>query len=133
MQENEIEVFRIPPKIGKYYYTTKYTRKTGKYPNEKYFSTNPLRFVGSYIKEIRHGHGDGYLVQAVFNNNRSEIIVDYDYEGTVCFLETNDKSQMPYDELVQSAKNRIPSLKNYVLNQLSTNELTEIKNILSTN
>ena len=132
MQENEIEVFRIVPKVGKFYYTAKYTHKTGVYPNEKYFTVKPLHFVGSYVKELRYGWGDGGLVKAVFNNKGTEIVVDYDYDGTVCFIETSDKSLLPCKELIQASINRIPSLKNYVLNQLSSNELSEVKNILST-
>lgn len=47
------EVFRMVPKEGKYYKTAKYTKKD----NNKYYTTNELKYVGKYI---RHVAGGGY-------------------------------------------------------------------------
>ena len=91
---NDTEVFRITPIVGKCYETTTYTRKIGNLYQEKYYSTNPLRYVGVYIKEIRYGYGDGESVNAIFNNNGKEEIVRYSYEGTTCFREVTCKEEL---------------------------------------
>lgn len=93
-KQGEVEVYKIYPEYGKFYLTTTYTRKTGTYynSNERYYSTNPLRYVGKYIKTI---HSSGYydnLVYAIFinnKNNNNEEKLEYTYEGTTCFIEIN--------------------------------------------
>jgi hypothetical protein len=86
-QLQEVEVFRCVPIINNYYETAHYTRVEGKQPNQKYFTTNKLEYVGIYVREIRYGYGDGGSCHAVFNNNGVEKIVPYTYEGTTCFRE----------------------------------------------
>ena len=46
----ESEVFRLTPEVGRCYEYAESTRKLGKYPNEKYFTTNTPRYVGEYIR-----------------------------------------------------------------------------------
>ena len=93
--ENEVEVYRISPEVGKYYETTTYTRKTGLWSmeNEKYYTKKPLIYVGEFIKTLRSGYGDGSKVWSIFNNYGEEIRVDYTYEGTTCFVETTGPSE----------------------------------------
>jgi hypothetical protein len=92
MSEQEIEVYRSKLEVEKYYETAEYTKKTGSWfqQNEKYFTTvNKLNYVGKYIKTERIGWGDGGRVWEVFDDNGKKIIVEYNYEGTTCFRETN--------------------------------------------
>ena len=90
-EENEFEVYRLSPEEGKYYETATYTRKTGLYrlKNEKYYTTNPLKYVGLFIKTERTGYGDNGQVCSIFDNYGEEVRVDYTYEGTTCFVEIN--------------------------------------------
>ena len=84
----EIEVFRLIPKLNKYYETALLTRKEGKYPNEKYYTTNTPRYVGKFIVQIRLGFGDGVQVTDIFENeNNDKVNVYYTYEGTTAFRE----------------------------------------------
>lgn len=85
--KSEIEVYRLTPEVGKYYKTAEYTRKTGRYPNEKYFTTNTPKYVGKFVKTEQYGFGDGAKAYSVFNNNGNLETVAYTYEGTTCFRE----------------------------------------------
>ena len=87
----EVEVFRNGPEIGKYYSTTFYTRTTGSYSkgDKKYFTTNPLIYVGKCIEHGSEGYGDNAEHWEIFENDDGKIeTVFYDYEGTRCFVET---------------------------------------------
>jgi hypothetical protein len=83
--KSEIEVYRITPQVGKHYETAEYTRKVGKWPNEKYFTTNTPTYVGKFVKTEQFGLGDGAQIFSVFNNNGNLETVAYTYEGTTCF------------------------------------------------
>ena len=89
---SEVQVYRsmkfMPHRI---YKTAIYTREEGKYPNEIYFTTNPIVIVGTHIKQICIGSGDAGRGWEYFNHNGKEIHVEYTYEGTTTFLEG------PYD------------------------------------
>ena len=87
--KSEIEVYRITPEVGKCYETAEYTRKTGKYPNEKYFTMNTPKYVGKFVKTEQYGMGDGAKIFSVFNDNGNLKTVAYTYEGTTCFREVN--------------------------------------------
>ena len=87
-EEEEIEVFRLTPELNKYYETALLTRKEGKYPNEKYYTTNTRRYVGKFIVQMRLGFGDGTQVIDIFENQHNEKVkVYYTYEGTTAFRE----------------------------------------------
>jgi len=89
-QEQEKEVYRISPEIGKYYVTTFYTRKTGSYlqKNEKYYTTNELIYVGKCIKHGSEGYGDNAEHWEIFENDEGKKeIIEYDYEGKRVFKE----------------------------------------------
>ena len=83
------EVFRLIKfdKNQEYGYAH-YTKKEGKYPNEKYYTTNEIKYAGKYKESVSLGHfGDGHSGYEVFINDKGEKTrVDYDYEGKLCFL-----------------------------------------------
>jgi hypothetical protein len=85
----KFEVFRKTPEVGKYYEYAECTEKIGSYSenNDKYFTTNPLRYVGKYIKHERYGWGDNADHFAIFDNKGEEIRIEYSYEGNTCFRE----------------------------------------------
>jgi hypothetical protein len=88
LDQEEIEVFRLTPELNKYYETALLTRKEGKYPNEKYYTTNTRRYVGKFIVQMRLGFGDGTQVIDIFENQHNEKVkVYYTYEGTTAFKE----------------------------------------------
>lgn len=55
----ETEVFRIKPLVNKCYEHAEYTRKEGRYPNERFFTNVPPRYVGEFIRQEHGGYGDG--------------------------------------------------------------------------
>jgi hypothetical protein len=83
----EEEVFRIVPQINKAYETAICTRKTGINPNNRYYTTNPVVYVGIAIKNVTYGYGDGSGGYVLFSKNGTEEKVEYTYEGTTCFRE----------------------------------------------
>jgi hypothetical protein len=84
----EIEVYRNEPEEGKYYYTTTLTRRAGNFPNQRFYTTNELVYVGKFIKHYKYGYHDNAVHWDIFDKNGTEIKVNYTYEGTTCFLET---------------------------------------------
>ena len=90
--KNEIEVFRLKPEINKYYETALLTRKEGRFPNEKYYTNNSLKYVGKFIVQIISGFGDGVQVVDIFENHKNERVnVYYTYEGTTAYREVKPK------------------------------------------
>ena len=83
----EIEVYRLT-KFDKevHYAFAMRTRKEGRYPNEVYYTTNPLMYVGKYIESERWGWGDGSGGAEYFDNNGKQERIEYDYEGNTCFV-----------------------------------------------
>lgn len=83
------EVFRILDfNTNKQYEFAFYTQRTGKWPDERYFTTNPLKFLGNYVRSERWGGwGDGSSGAEVFNNDGVITRIEYDYEGMTCFRE----------------------------------------------
>lgn len=84
------EVFRIEPVKEKYYYTAEYDVCHGHYPNQKYFTSKPLRYVGEFIQRTRIGAGDGQDVFDTFNDNGVINCVKYSYEGYTSFIEVDE-------------------------------------------
>ena len=62
------EVFRITPSIGKCYEYANYTKKIGKYPTERFFSSYDPVYIGKYKGMIRWGGGEPYT-KFFFNDN----------------------------------------------------------------
>ena len=86
----EIEVFRLTPTKNKTYFYAEATRKTGTYPNIKYYTSNNLKYVGEYIQDYRTNTGDGGYFWAIFKDGDVENRVDYSYEGNTCFIEKTE-------------------------------------------
>jgi len=94
-----LEVFRVIKfdKNVEYGYAY-YTKKEGRYPNEKYYTNNEIKYVGKYKETINYGHfGDGHNGCEVFITDKGEITrVNYDYEGKLCFLIITSKDNIEY-------------------------------------
>ena len=104
----------------------------GRWPNELYYSTNPIRYVGRFVKHIRYGYGDGGSCDAYFDNNGKEERVGYTYEGTTCFREVSSRDIPFKNELINKVNDRIPTLFNYLQNKLSTEEVKDLREFLKT-
>lgn len=90
MHQQEQEVFRYSEKdfdTTKYYEYAYRTRQEGTWPNERYFTTQPLTYVGRFLRMESWGMGDGSGCAAYFDCNGQQIRVEFDYEGTICFRE----------------------------------------------
>jgi hypothetical protein len=83
----ETIVFRLKPVEGKYYETTEFTRKDGKWPYEHYYTNKKLKYVGKFIKHEHYGWGDNASYYDIFDNDGEEVIVQYTYEGTTSYRE----------------------------------------------
>ncbi|NBY40150.1 MAG: hypothetical protein EBQ66_04445 [Flavobacteriia bacterium] len=83
---SEVEVYRISEfdKTKCYGFALK-TRTEGKYPNEKYYSTNLVLYLGRHVKSERWGYGDSHGGAETFENNGIKHRIVYDYEGKTCF------------------------------------------------
>ncbi len=122
----ECEVFRMTPEEGKYYKTTTYTRKN----NNKYYSTNELRYVGQYIRHASCGVRDSAEHYAIFDNNGLEEYVHYTYEGTTCFIEVKIINSKLKEDLIKTINNKsILSLKDLCKQQISTEELRILREL----
>lgn len=88
MTEVEVEVFRlIKFDTSKCYEFALKTKTVGRYPNEKYYTTNPLKYLGTYTHSEDWGCGDGHGGAENFNDNGVKHRIVYDYEGKTCFRE----------------------------------------------
>jgi hypothetical protein len=84
----EIEVFRMKPIIGQCYASAKYTRTTGIWPNQKYYTSNQLIYMGRFVESKTYGGGNGARYYEYFDNNNGEINeLEYDYDGMTCLIE----------------------------------------------
>jgi hypothetical protein len=83
-----MEVFRLTPEKDKYYETALYTMKKGEWPHETYYTTQPLVYVGKFVKHISIGYRDNAEHWDVFDKDGEEVLVKYTYEGTTCFRES---------------------------------------------
>lgn len=83
-----IEVFRIQPEVGEKCY--EYAEATHIQNVTRYFTTNPLRYVGRFMKQVRWGMGDSGGARDYFVDNYGETqIVEYSYLGNTCFREVS--------------------------------------------
>ena len=87
----ETEVFSLTPEVGRCYEYAEATRQVGRYPNTKYFTTNPLRYVGQYVRRNVCMGGyqtpDGGCESIFQDNNGREQSVYHSYDGKTCFRE----------------------------------------------
>jgi hypothetical protein len=79
----------VEPQMGRYYYVTTWTEqeKIDEYSN-RYFSTNPLRYVGKYIGGRMEGWGTEQKEWAYFTDDKGEdVVVTYNKALTTAFYE----------------------------------------------
>ena len=82
----ETEVFRISifEKNVNYSFAMR-TRTEGNWPNQKHYTTNPLKLVGKHMNSARFGYGDQSGGSETFEYNGIKTEIVYDYEGNTCF------------------------------------------------
>jgi hypothetical protein len=89
--QEEVEVFRFTPEIGKYYETAEYTRieKNQIMKTRRYFANKEdVKYVGKCIKHCSEGYGDNAEYWDLFENDEGVVIrVEYSYEGFTSFRE----------------------------------------------
>jgi hypothetical protein len=79
----------VDPQMGRYYYVTTWTEqeKIDEYTT-RYFSTNPLRYVGKYIGGRMEGWGTEQKEWAYFTDDKGEdVVVTYNKALTTAFYE----------------------------------------------
>jgi hypothetical protein len=83
----EVEVFRLNTfdKNLTYSFALK-TRTHGSYPNEKYYTTNKLQYLGKHVSSARWGYHDNSGGSETFDDNGKRTEIVYDYEGHTCFV-----------------------------------------------
>lgn len=67
------------------YICARYTRESGSWPNEKYYTTERPRYVGRYVRREEFGYGDQSGGTDYFDINGKSIPIEMNYEGRVCF------------------------------------------------
>ena len=82
----ETEVFRLCSfeKNVNYSFALK-TRTEGHWPNEKYYTTNSLQFLGKHVNSARWGYRDQSGGSETFDDNGKITEIIYDYNGCTCF------------------------------------------------
>ena len=84
----EIEVFRISElDTNKCYEFALHTRTEGQWPNQTYYTTNELQYVGKYVSTTINGYRDGATFTLSFDNQGKPLNISLDYEGKSCFRE----------------------------------------------
>ncbi len=79
----EVEVFRLTTFEKDVNYAVALKTKTvGSYPNEKYYTTHELHFVGKHKYSTRSDNSGG---SETFDNN-GKITEIVDYTGNMCFV-----------------------------------------------
>jgi hypothetical protein len=81
---SEVEVFRTKLEMDTHYAVAWKTRTEGEFPNERYFTANPLQYVGKYVERVV-GMNDESKVYECFDNNGITTKVKYEEEGNICF------------------------------------------------
>jgi hypothetical protein len=86
----EVEVFRtFNFDTNKCYEFALATRTEGRYPNKKYYSTNPLQYLGKYTHSERWGVGDSSGGATNFINNNKKTRILHEYDESDCFREVS--------------------------------------------
>lgn len=88
----EIEIFRLTPEEGEYYEYAECTRKEGKWPKERYYTTNELIYVGKFIRHESIGCRDNAEHWDIFEHG----VVTYSYSGNTCFR-VGERPHMPHN------------------------------------
>lgn len=81
---NETQVFRLSAfEPNKCYAFALITRQEGSWPNERFFTTHPLKYLGKHMMRKSQGSGDGAKITEIFEGGN----IEYNYEGTTSFVE----------------------------------------------
>jgi hypothetical protein len=81
-----VEVFRLTKfDKDKCYEFALRTKTEGKWPNQIYYTENPLQYLGKYTHSESWGYGDGSGGAENFDDNGRKNRIVYDYEGNTCF------------------------------------------------
>jgi hypothetical protein len=128
----ETEVYRIQPLVNKCYEHAEYTRSEGRYPNERYFTNIPPRYVGEFIRSKRGGWGDGGWQTDYFRDlNGNEVAINYSYEGRTSFREVPCPQPPPLPrehlEAIQNTRRTPPKLQNLAFYQLPTQTVSGLR------
>lgn len=90
---SKIEVFRLTPEVGKYYEYVEYNIKEGDWPNSRYFTTEPPKYVGMFVRFVEFGYGDNKSrIDYFIDQDGKEVKVNYSYEGTTSFREVPQRN-----------------------------------------
>jgi hypothetical protein len=102
---SKTEVFRLTPEPGKAYCHAECTEKVydvNDWQNTKYFTTNPLTFVGVFVRHESMGYRDNATHWDIFDNNGTQVIVHYSYDGNTCFVEAESAESIEHAETTKS-------------------------------
>ena len=86
---NEVQVYRMVPTVGKYYKAALATRSIYIDKQRICYTTNPLIYMGKFVKGVRSGFGDGTTYYEIYDLHGKENRLDYDYDGNMCLLEVS--------------------------------------------
>ena len=89
------EVFRDSPQVGKFYETARFTYTIGSYYDLqnpiRWFTKNPVIYVGKYLRCEEKGYGDGcdrrYIFEA--DDGKEVAVVSDTIDFTTCFREVH--------------------------------------------
>ena len=85
----ETQIFRLIPVVGRSYKSAVATRKAWDsiYETWLYYTTQPLKHMGRFVRSESYGSGDGKTYTEFFDLSGQEVRLDYDYDRITC-LET---------------------------------------------
>lgn len=82
----EQQVFRsLKFDTAKCYGFAFYSKRKGTWPDEIYYTKNPIEYLGRWISSDTWGYGDQSGGAENFEHKR----IVYDYEGKTCFVEVS--------------------------------------------
>ena len=126
MPDQGIQVFRLEDfDENKCYGFALYTSTTGRHSssNEKYFTTNPIQYLGKWISKERWGVRDGAGGAENFEKDR----IEYDYHGKTCFVELRCQTDGEEGRPMQTSANSANSANSASVNNASAN----VKSVIS--
>mgnify|MGYP006267061081 CR=1 FL=1 len=106
-RKGETEVYRLCKfHPDKFYSFAFYTRREGRWPNERHYTTHKLLYLGKHVGSESWGCGDGSGGAEEFDNKGKLERIEYDYEGTTCFVE-HDCDQESIDTYTRKNRDEI--------------------------
>jgi len=102
--------------INKCYEYALYTKSSGRWPDERYFTTNPMQYVGRYVRSTRWGYNDNSTEDVVFNNNGTNVSIQLDNEGRSCFREVPCRTTAVEQPIIYKKKDSNINIINNISN-----------------